>query len=292
MALGRTRTARVVVLTILEEEFDAVREVFGHLGPVPRAQEFWTPDPISLDVVVARAPDRGNVASRGVVGKLVEHFQPEVLLVVGIGGGIVRPDGDDHPQLGDVVLADYIHYCEFVKIARGRHLKRYAAYDQPSAPLRMRDAEAVRVEGTWANNLPSKPEGTNPPRLWICSLVSGEKIFSDPTDEFQRTVMSEHQDAKAVDMESFGAARALHEARTSVLFDPLLLVVRGVSDLVLEDPKVTPGSDNAAQRNLWRHYASKAAAAFAHATVQRIVASADDRAELRLAELAAEGGGP
>jgi nucleoside phosphorylase len=274
------------VLTILEGEFEALQAVFKGLVAIPGAGQFWSPDPIRLDVVIARSPDRGNVPALSAAAALLEQFRPEALILVGIGAGIVRDRIDEAAQLGDVVVPDYLHYAEFAKIARGRYLKRHAAYDQPSVSLRMDHVDQARIVGEWPKCLatPRPDETERQPELVVGALVAGDKVFSDPSDEFQRRVVEEHQDAVAVDMESFGVARAVHESRTSVLFNPRLLVIRGVSDRVFVDPSMAGGTDPQSDRDAWREYAAAAAACLAHEIVDRIVNAADDRDESRREE--------
>jgi hypothetical protein len=78
-------------------------------------------------------------------------------------------------------------------------------------------------------------------------------------------------------MESFGVARAVHAARAGVDYNPRLVIVRGISDLVYGSEPATSTELNDQQRKRWKRYAAAAAAAFASAVASAILASPDPR---------------
>lgn len=76
-------------------------------------------------------------------------------------------------------------------------------------------------------------------------------------------------------------ARAVFESRRTVDYNPRLLVIRGISDLLLaEEAAEAEGSqiENNEQRRIWKVFAAAAAATFAAAVISRFVASPDPRA--------------
>jgi len=120
------------------------------------------------------------------------------------------------------------------------------------------------------------------PKVIVGSLVAGEKILGDPASEWQRQVIEEFSDAVAIDMESVGVARAVHEARTAVDYNPRFLVVRGISDLVRVATEPLPeGStrDNVEERARWKPYAACVAAVFTRAVARLFLVTADRRRE-------------
>jgi nucleoside phosphorylase len=281
---GRVSTGRVAILTILEEEFEAVERQIGPIREIEDA--YYKPEGDGHDVVLMRAADRGNVPAEQAVKELVEAFRPEVLIVCGIGGGV---EGKDDIATGDVVVADYLHYGEFRKLSEHGDHDRYLAYDQPSAMLRSKQALPVVRIGDWTSRIDvARPDGVGQPKVVIGPVLAGEKVMGDPDHLEQQRALSRYTDAIAVDMESYGAARALHCARTDVDYDPLLMVIRGISDIV-ENPRrdvgetvdTTAVAANNAQRALWKPYACATAAAFASAMVDRLVSRPDLRQALR-----------
>jgi nucleoside phosphorylase len=283
---GRISTARVAVLTILDEEFAAVDEKLGPLREI--GEGFYEPEDDSHDVVVVQAADRTNVAAEEAVSEILEAFRPEVIIVCGIGGGIEDQDGI---AVGDVVVASYLHYSEFRKISEDGDDDRYLAYDQPSAMLRSRQIHPVKRAGAWKSRITaSAPNVDHEPKILIGPVLAGEKVIGDPTHHEHQRALKRFTDAIAVDMESYGAGRALHYKRTRVDYNPLLIVIRGISDIVRKPADGTPDAQvaqqtqaNNAQRRLWKSYACDVAAAFACAMVDRLVAREDLRAAVRQA---------
>lgn len=282
METGRLGTARVGVLTIIDEEFEEVCSALGASEHVADSA-YYADDEGRFDVVVRQAADRSNVPAMGATLQMIEEFRPEVISLVGIAGGIA---GRENVALGDVVVGSYLHYAEFLKRAEAGDLARYFAYDQPTVSLRDSYVDPLRREATWQVRIPN---GLRPapgvPKVVIGSIVAGEKVLGNPKHEEQRAVVEERfSDAVAVDMESVGVARAVHEARRAVDYNPRLVIVRGVSDLVrtgeLEDEEAA-AEENARERATWKRYAASAAAAFAGAFCDRIRRSHDVRERVR-----------
>ena len=133
---GRIGTARVGILTIVDSEFDAVREVLGGAAVVTEIGDtaFYspTPDMEHPDVVFAQTFDRSNGPAQSSCRDMIELFRPETVIVCGIAGGIT---GRDEVGLGDVVIATYLHYVEFQKLSDEGASPRYFPYDQPTSDV-------------------------------------------------------------------------------------------------------------------------------------------------------------
>lgn len=284
MQQGRVSTGRVAILTILDEEFAAVER---QIGPIREIEEaYYEPEGDHHDVILMQAADRTNVAAEQAVRDLAEAFRPEVVIVCGIGGGV---EGQDGIGPGDVVVASYLHYGEFRKLSEDGDHDRYLAYDQPSAMLRAKDVHPVRRTGKWRDRVDvERPTGDGEPKVLVGPVLAGEKVIGNPDHHEHQRALSRFTDVIAVDMESYGAGRALHCVRTHVDYDPLLVVIRGISDIVVK-PKRDLGDAvdeeaaeaNNAQRKLWKPYACAAAAAFSSAMVERLLSRADLRKAIR-----------
>jgi nucleoside phosphorylase len=284
---GRRGTARIGVLTILDEEFVAARTALGAHRNIPNTG-FYTSDPARLDVVLCRSPDRGNLPAQTATADLLEDFRPETVLVSGIAGGI---EGRDGIALGDIVIADYIHYWEFRKLGAKGDLPRYQACDHPTVRLRTAMVDPIRYDRTWLPRLTGPRPGPGEINVHVGGLVAGEKVFSDPSHGEQRSVLKRFGDALALDMESYGVGRAMHEARQSVDYNPTFLVIRAVSDLVDGEKEGwlkrrfsgggAAATLNQRQRDEWRNYAAQAAASFAAEVANRITQMPEPRPELR-----------
>src|SRR3954452_3999662 len=82
-----------------------------------------------------------------------------------------------------------------------------------------------------------RPEGDQHPSVLFGSIVAGEKLLGDLDHQEHKYVVDEYDDALAVDMESFGFGRALHEGRADVRYNPRFAVIRGISDIVHTTPE-------------------------------------------------------
>lgn len=299
---GRYGKTVIGILTVISEEFDAAKEALGATSRFAHTRYWHGPDGPQR-FVLAKMADRTNVVATQGTRDLIEHWRPDVVMVVGIAGALSSSDAG----LGDVVVVDYIHYGEFRKITEGCDDLRYAAYDHPAVGLRSDITEAIGVEGRWRDRvLVARPElreedrsGSAPDQLKceIGAIVAGEKIYGDPDHPEQEHVLTTFENAVAVDMESWGVGRAVHHQRDSPEHNPRLVIIRGISDIVdrrrpktvdaerevgepiygegagmgmpSDDPVVALSINNE-QRDRWKRYAAAAAAAFAAVAVEEL----------------------
>lgn len=298
MAGGRYGTARIGVLTIIDEEFGAVREALGGVERVLEigATSYFSPShsgPGDPNVVLVQSTDRSNVPAFSAGRDLIEDFRPEIVIVCGIAGGIAGRGAD----IGHVVVADVIHYLAFRKLTAGRDQQRHYAFDQPTSELIGRHSRPVALgfdldERVTAIAPERAPEQAWPPQIHHGPIVVGEKVLGDPSHPEQQDAVSRFDNALAVDMESVGIARAVHELRTTVTYNPRLMVIRGISDIVHASPDAGEAAisddqaevavvDNNAQRTAWKAYAAAAAAAYVGAMTERFLALPDARGDVR-----------
>jgi len=289
---GRTADARVGIITIIDQELAAMQAAVGTGHNLPQSP-YYLRAPGDFDVVVRQAPDRSNVPAIKPVDRMLEDFGPELVLIVGVAGGVASRG----VTRGDVVVADYLHYGDFRKLSGSGDHRRYYAYDQPSVSIRETYVDPARNDGGWRDRIRATPPMPVTPTVHIGSLVAGEKLLGDPTHEEQKRILRDFSDALAIDMESVGAARATHEGRRYVNYNPRFLVVRGISDLVRDaqppadahqpGSSTSPGAssagttqrpaepaapfENSAERELWRDFAAAVAAAFASELVERVI---------------------
>ncbi len=284
------------VLTVIDEEFDAARVALAATERHQATRYFYA-SPSTKRFVLAKMADRGNVPAQEATRKMIEHWRPDIILLVGIAGGL-----DTGPaSLGDIVIADYIHYGDFRKLTGGKDALRFAAYDQPTVSLRVENVEAIRAQGLWQGRVTVVPPSQGmsdrlltrlgvraaagaTPRVEVGGVVAGEKIVGDPDHPEQQRLFVSFDSAIAVDMESFGVARSLHDARSEPDYNPRLSVVRGISDMVHRKPErdirgalrprmpitSTTVELNNRQRRIWKEYAAHTAACFAAAIVDEV----------------------
>lgn len=149
---GRIGNALVAIITIVEEEHAAVRELgeFHELvGATPylRREEIC---PEVYDVILAKSPDRSNTPCSELVRNVAELFRPEFIILSGIAGGVTGRDGIG---LGDVVVADHVDWYEMRKIAGGKDVIRKQAFDHPSLYLRETITQRVKIRKKWLDRV-------------------------------------------------------------------------------------------------------------------------------------------
>jgi nucleoside phosphorylase len=218
------------------------------------------------DIVLMQATDRSNAPVMSDVLALMEDLRPQVLILLGIAGGLCDgDDGRDGIRPGDVLIADQVTYVEFLKLdpKRGPLIRSYAI-DHPSVPLRKSVSTPIQKTFHIGDHLvlidPAKRRDF---KIHIGSIVSGEKVFGDVKSHVQDELLKPFDKALAVDMESIGMARAVCDGRSSFWYHPRYAIIRGISDLVT-------AADNNEMRAGWKEFAANAAALVAQEFVRRL----------------------
>lgn len=261
-------------MTIIEEEFSAAQSVFGLNSNIPGTGYFAAEsgDRRQWDITLMQATDRSNVPLMGDVTGLMEDLRPQVIILLGIAGGLCKEDntGRDGIREGDVLIADQVSYVEFLKLEAGNALMRSYAIDHPSVVLRKNICVPIqktfRIDDHLGEMSPPTP---GPFNIHIGGIVSGEKVLGDVTSHVQEALLRPFDKALAVDMESIGMARAVCDGRSSFWYHPRYVVIRGISDLV-------NASENDAIRAEWKPFAAHTAALVAQEFVRRL--PTDERA--------------
>lgn len=294
MITGRLGHARVVVLCVTENEAIAVKETFGahtevqNSGVYAPAGTLEAPgakgmQPI-LPVIVARCEGRSNMPAMASTHVLLERWRPEFIILCGTAGGIRRGkvvNGRrtlEGPSLGDVVIAELVHYADYGKTLQGAGFRpRYMpAAHPPPAVVQHAVEPYLTADRRWPEPLLRlSPNGVAqpPPRVHAGEIVAVEAVQGDPTNTHQQWLVSHFDKALCVDMESFGVARAIHSLDSDVHYHARWLCVRGVSDLVVgsEEDLAEGANDNNQERRLWEAFAAHNAAFVARAVAERLL---------------------
>ena len=212
-----------VILTAIPVEFKAVR---AHLtdfqekvhpeGTIYEIGKFSS-DGRSWQVAIAEI-GAGNVDAAVETKRAIDYFQPEVLLFVGVAGGI------KDVKLGDVVAATKVYGYESGKVVEEAFLPR-PNVGLVSYGLEQR-AKAEARKDDWLKRIKA-PVPQLSPQAFVGPLAAGEKVVASTKSEVYQLLRSTFSDAKAVEMESHGVLKAVRA-------NPEInaLIVRGISDLI------------------------------------------------------------
>jgi nucleoside phosphorylase len=209
-----------VVLTALPVEYLAVQAYLTDLqeqvhpqGTIYELGKFVADSQV-WDVGIVEI-GAGNPGAALEAERAIAYFNPEIILFVGVAGGI------KDVAIGDVVASTKVYGYESGKaeeIFKPRPEIGLAAYG-----LEQR-ARAEARKGDWLKRI-AVTEVV--PRVFVAPIAAGEKVVASTKSEVYEFLRSNYGDAVAVEMEGFGfleAARA--NQRVSAI------VIRGISDLI------------------------------------------------------------
>jgi len=212
---------RAVILTALSVEYLAVRAHLSELqeevhrqGTIYEQGQFAANGQVwDVEIVEIGA---GNPGAAMEAERAIAHFQPNVILFVGVAGGL------KDVVLGDVVASTKVYGYESGKAEQRFKTRSEIGLSAYSLEQRAR-AEARKVD--WLKRLSAVREPV--PRVFVAPIAAGEKVIASTQSEVFKFLREHYGDAIAVEMEGLGfleAARANQQVAA--------LVIRGISDLI------------------------------------------------------------
>ncbi len=156
----------------------------------------------------------GNSPAAIEAERAIAYFNPDVILFVGIAGGI------KDVQLGDVVAATKVYGYESGKVAETFRLRPDVGLSNYNMIQRAR-AEARKT--AWLTRLSDEAK----PGVFVAPIAAGEKVVANKESDLFEFLQHNYGDALAVEMEGRGILQAA-DANQQVS----ALIIRGISDLI------------------------------------------------------------
>ncbi len=275
----------IAIMTIREDEFTAVRRRFQTerrripngrtylIGEVKTEKQTYT-------IAIARCSEQGTDASQRLAHSIIHNLDPQLILVVGIAGGVPR----DEFTLGDVVVSTRIVNPN-VDAWHPDGTTDYTTRGGPPHPLVENIVSLLPGEpglAGWTDTIQLKrptldPEQQNvtgddewrekvrkslnwhfgeehnrdrPPTFTIGHMLSSNHLVKDPAR--LREILKTHRSILAVEMEVAG----VYEAAQGIDRQYPVMAIRGISDMV-----------GLQRDSRWTEYACQTAAAFMYAFI-------------------------
>lgn len=212
--------SRAVVLTAIRVEYEAVRThlttIHEEVHPQGTIYErgIFSSQGHSWDVVIGEI-GAGNPGAALEAERAINHFKPQVILFVGVAGGL------KDVQLGDVVIATKVYGYESGK-AETTFLTRPSV---AHSTYRMEQRARAEVrKNDWLQQIRGVPSDALP-TAFVGPIAAGEKVIASTKSAVAIFVKEHYGDTLAVEMEGYGFLLAAH-AHPQIE----ALVVRGISD--------------------------------------------------------------
>jgi nucleoside phosphorylase len=226
--IDKSTIPSAVIITAIPVEYKAVRQHITDLKEVthPKGNVYelgsfqgeYHPWTVGIAEVGA-----GNNTCALQTERAISYFDPEVVLFVGIAGGI------KDVNLGDVVAAEKAYGYEKGKVGHDGFLVRPEVGISSYEIFERAKAEAKKED--WKLRLPQKDQKRRLKAI-IKPIAAGEKVVAEKRSEIYKLIRTNFNDTVAVEMEGSGFYAACH-ANGNLQF----LIVRGISDLLSNKEK-------------------------------------------------------
>lgn len=261
-----TNLPRIVILTALLEEFNAVREHLSESKEIEINDTIYESgmykinDTIYAEIIL-RECGQGNVIAAQETERVIANFNPDYMFFVGIAGS--RKPNDF--GVGDVIIANKVYSYETGKAEKEAFLARpnlsTVAYEFEEK------VKSLRRRDEWKNHIKGGFD-TSSVKADLGVIASGEKLIEHYNSWIGGVLTNHYNDTQAVEMEGFGFAKAA-ERQGGQQANIKIAVIRGISDILEKDEKT---QTDKRPENV-KKFASATAAACTFALIEKIVSS-------------------
>jgi nucleoside phosphorylase len=201
--------------------------------------------------VVLTRTGQGNQQAAIIAERAISHYQPDLVMLVGVAGGL-----HTDLSLGDVVVAEKVYAVHGGKEDHAGFQASPKCWFPDHGHVQR--AELVVSKNTWQNALTERSNE----KAVVRPIASGEVVLDSLDSPYAQLIKKYYGDAAAIEMEGAGVALAgqLNAARPTV-------VLRGISDHA-------DGRKEHADRAGGQERAARNAAAFAVALLAELTPTA------------------
>lgn len=244
------KNAKVGILTILDEESDAVIEelMLQEDDGYEFGERLYYSGEICTEntthtIVQTQALDQGENSVSNAYRDMVDKFKPEIIILVGIAGGL----NDDVDYCSVVLSRDIISY-DLNKDTPTGVQRRGRVNPTPSiiVPLYQRLQRAVKV-----SPLPAY-KGSPDAIISIVesNIASGNAVIANPLSEIREWIRTFNDKTAACEMEAYGVSSTFYEGQLSKnKTTHAFCVIRGISDMADTNKNKKPEYRKAAAHN-------------------------------------------
>ena len=199
--------------------------------------------------VIIREPGMRNTDMALATEKAIQEFQPNIVLLVGIAGGV------KDVKIGDVIIANSAFIYDAGKESEDGFLLRTSEYVFSEHLLAY--AQNTSRDAAWKART---ADGAADAEVLIGPIAAGDKVVADVNNPTYQHIKKNLSQVKALEMEAAGFGRAIQSHRALHA-----LVIRGISDMC-------EGKAETDQQN-WQPIAADRAAAVAFELLYELDAS-------------------
>ena len=177
--------------------------------------------PDGKQIIAARQDELGMTASATLTMKLIWHFRPKYVIMLGIAAGTLE-ESDDNQMFGDVVLADMVwNYSNGKYVPKDRASIVFGEVGFLPRPT------VAKIDGSlypyFEKALRSE---NNQTRVHVGALASGSAVVANRFF-LEKQIHTQFEDTKGLDMEGYGVAYASNHATEP---RPKAIIAKSVCD--------------------------------------------------------------